>query len=215
MESKIELLEKLAELRAHGILTDEEFQQQKSEVLARDFSSSADGSEPRPTSRGELTADFSKVDRAEEIHCADDRDAGNGEIRFRERLSGKAVEIFGGILGISLFIAGASYLDFGPLALVRWEFMSDEQLKRELLRSSAETGQKFYDCLQADGDCDAAFEATKETYTLADRLCEKNPTGNACALKDMAARQQHAIKAVESITGELQQSVEDTMLNSL
>jgi hypothetical protein len=98
---------------------------------------------------------------------------------------------------------------------IRWAFMTEQQLKHELLQSTADSSDKFFGCFQGHVDCDTAIASAKETYELADRVCSSHPGGNACFIKEQAAREVNSIEYVRKTLGDLQSSAEESFTNSL
>jgi len=199
VEEEITLLERLAQMRASGLLTEQEFEAEKRAILS-----------PAPMPRTQ-TAPVPVTNWPQ----AESQPGGWTEEEATEPQAWRRIMPWiGGGLGAVLSLVGASFLGVGP-PQIRWALMTEDQLKRELIASAAESGGLTFACFQSDGDCDAAVAASRETHALALRLCDSNPAGTACDIRDLSARSVTMIEGVGRMTDEFLQTTEQDMLDSL
>jgi hypothetical protein len=196
--SKIDLLEKLAELRRNNLLTEQEYEAQKKQIL----------SEASPLHEPPAAAAQGQVE-TEPSDWTPEADAAAANLKTPLLIVGAL-----GLLALLAFFTVPGSPGARAVAVARWEAMSTPELEHEFQRAYMTGMSSFVTCSNGEDDeaeaaCAKIVPILDDTIAMGDILCNRDAASQSCSMTMNLKEMKQLIGSLSDMSEEMQQRLND------
>ncbi|HEX6604225.1 MAG TPA: SHOCT domain-containing protein [Sphingomicrobium sp.] len=208
MLSKIDLLEKLAQLRRANLLTDEEYEAQKKQILAEASglhepagSTAAQAGEQAAAAPAQPEDASSHADWSGDFHST-----GNPKTPL---LIGAAL----GLVALLAFFTVPGSPGTRALAVMQWQSMSTPELEHEFQRAFATGLGSFLTCANEGEDAAAACATigpiVDDTIQMGEILCSRDAASETCEETRKLKEMKQLMGSLSDMSDQMQRQLND------